>query len=110
MRDHPEIDPIYIDNLAFYVESWLRTPYAANIGETLMTELKVPAAGDAVSEVQIVEWVAQDGAEVKEGEVLYTLESDKSVLEIESPASGTLHILEAAGSVIPIGHVIGRID
>ena len=75
-----------------------------------MTELRIPAAGDAVSEVQIVEWVAADGAVVKEGDPIYSIESDKSVLEIVAPASGKLAILAQAGEIFPIGHLIGRID
>ncbi|MEK1905266.1 MAG: lipoyl domain-containing protein [Pseudomonas sp.] len=75
-----------------------------------MTELRIPAAGDAVSEVQLVEWIAENGAQVAEGEVIYSIESDKSVLDVESPASGTLTILVNAGEIFPIGHLVGRID
>ena len=75
-----------------------------------MTELRIPAAGDSVQEVQIVEWTLDNGSAVAEGDVIYTIESDKSVLEIEAPASGTLTIIGAAGEVFPVGHLIGRID
>ena len=75
-----------------------------------MTELRIPAAGDSVTEVQIVEWTVDDGASVDEGQVIYSVESDKSVLEIEAPASGTLKILEPAGEIYEVGHLVGRID
>lgn len=75
-----------------------------------MTELRIPAAGDAVSEVQLVEWIAEHGTAVAEGDVIYSIESDKSVLDVESPASGKLTILEKAGEIFPIGHLIGTID
>ena len=75
-----------------------------------MTELRIPAAGDAVSEVQLVEWTKRDGETVTEGDVIYSVETDKSVLEIEAPASGTLHILATAGEIFEVGHLIGRID
>lgn len=75
-----------------------------------MTELRIPAAGDSVQEVQIVEWTVDSGSPVNEGQVIYTVESDKSVLEIEAPASGTLTIIAAAGETYPVGHLIGRID
>ena len=52
-----------------------------------MTELRIPAAGDAVSEVQLLEWKVNDGDRVKEGDLLYAIESDKSMIDIESPAS-----------------------
>jgi pyruvate/2-oxoglutarate dehydrogenase complex dihydrolipoamide acyltransferase (E2) component len=75
-----------------------------------MTELKIPAAGDAVAEVQLVEWVAKDGAVIVEGEVIYTIESDKSVIDVEAPASGKLSINVPAGEVYAIGHIVGTID
>jgi pyruvate/2-oxoglutarate dehydrogenase complex dihydrolipoamide acyltransferase (E2) component len=75
-----------------------------------MIELRIPAAGDSVQEVQIVEWNVEDGAAVTEGEVIYSVESDKSVLEIDAPASGTLRIIEPAGEIYAVGHLVGRID
>jgi pyruvate/2-oxoglutarate dehydrogenase complex dihydrolipoamide acyltransferase (E2) component len=75
-----------------------------------MTELRIPAAGDSVTEVQIVEWTVESGSSVLEGEIIYTVESDKSVLEIEAPVSGTLTIIEPAGEVYDVGHLVGRID
>lgn len=75
-----------------------------------MSELRIPAAGDSVTEVQIVEWTVENGAQVTEGQVIYTVESDKSVLEIEAPESGALTILEPAGQVYAVGHPVGRID
>lgn len=75
-----------------------------------MSELRIPAAGDSVTEVQIVEWTIDNGAAVAEGQVIYTVESDKSTLEIEAPATGTLTILEPAGEIYPVGHLVGRID
>jgi pyruvate/2-oxoglutarate dehydrogenase complex dihydrolipoamide acyltransferase (E2) component len=75
-----------------------------------MTELRIIAAGDPVAEVQLVEWVATDGAMISKGDPIYSVESDKSVLEISSPDSGRLTILAKAGEVFPIGHLVGRID
>jgi pyruvate/2-oxoglutarate dehydrogenase complex dihydrolipoamide acyltransferase (E2) component len=75
-----------------------------------MSELRIPASGDSVTEVQIVEWTVDNGATVAEGDVIYTVESDKSTLEIEAPVSGTLTILEPAGEVYEVGHLVGRID
>ena len=46
---------------------------------------------------------------VKAGEPLYSLESDKSVVEIESPATGRLRIGAKAGEVYQVGAVLGEI-
>jgi len=75
-----------------------------------MTELRIPAAGDAVAEVQIVEWIAVDGAHVTEGDPIYSIESDKSVLEISAPATGKLTIKAKPGEIFPVGHLVGSID
>jgi pyruvate/2-oxoglutarate dehydrogenase complex dihydrolipoamide acyltransferase (E2) component len=75
-----------------------------------MTELRIPAAGDAVAEVKLVEWAVADGAEVEEGQTLYTIESEKSVLDVEAPASGKLSIKEAPDQVLAVGHLVGVIE
>lgn len=75
-----------------------------------MIELRIPAAGDAVSEVQLVEWAVADGSRVEEGQLIYSIESEKSVIDVESPGSGTLVILEQAGGNFAVGHLVGRID
>jgi len=76
----------------------------------MTTELRIPGAGDAATEAQLVEWVADDGARVTEGEIIYSIESEKAVLEIAAPANGTLRIIEKAGAIFPIGHLIGAIE
>jgi pyruvate/2-oxoglutarate dehydrogenase complex dihydrolipoamide acyltransferase (E2) component len=75
----------------------------------MSTEILIPKIGFAASDGNLAEWLADDGATVTEGEPLYSLETDKSVQEIESPASGTLKILKPAGETYPIGAVIGEI-
>jgi len=74
-----------------------------------MTELKIPAVGDSVTEVDLIEWAVESGAQVKEGDHLYTVASDKSNMEIESPADGTLEILEVPTEGLEIGHLVGKV-
>ena len=63
-----------------------------------------------MNEGTLAEWLVADGAAVKEGQPLYALESDKSVQEIEAPASGTLKILAKTGEIYQVGHVLGEIS
>ena len=58
---------------------------------------------------KIVEWLVANGATVTEGQPLYLLESDKSVQEIEAPASGTLKITAAQGNEYAVGTALGEI-
>ncbi|RJG01365.1 biotin/lipoyl-containing protein [Noviherbaspirillum sedimenti] len=75
----------------------------------MTTQVLFPRIGFAMEEGTLAEWMCEDGAEVKEGQALYALESDKSVQEVESPASGTLRIIAKAGEVYKIGDVLGEI-
>ena len=56
------------------------------------------------------EWLVADGGQVTEGQPLYSLESEKSVQEIESPASGTLRIIAAVEETYEVGTVLGIIE
>ena len=75
----------------------------------MTTEIILPKLGFAMSEAILSEWLIADGTQVKEGEPLYVLESDKSQQEIEAPASGMLKIVADAGETYPVGHVLGHI-
>ena len=70
----------------------------------------VPKLGFAMNEGSIAEWLVEDGTHVASGQPIYSLESDKSVVEIESPASGRLRIIGRIGEVYAVGTVIGEIS
>ena len=75
----------------------------------MSTQVLLPKIGFSMNEGVLTEWLVADGAQVKEGEPLFSLESDKSVNEIESPASGTLKIIAAVGETYIVGTVLGEI-
>ena len=75
----------------------------------MATEIILPKLGFSMDEGALTEWLVADGGAVKEGELLYLLESDKSVQEVESPASGVLRILKPAGETYDVGTVLGEI-
>ena len=72
-------------------------------------EVRLPKLGFTMNEGTLTEWMVADGAEVKEGQPLYALESEKSVQEIESPASGKLKILKQPGETYEAGTVLAEI-
>ena len=76
----------------------------------MSTPVLLPKLGFSMEEGTIAEWLIPDGGTVNAGQPLYSLESDKSVQEIEAPCSGTLRIVEAAGGTFKVGTVIGEID
>lgn len=58
--------------------------------------VRVPAVGQSATEVRLVEWCAAAGDEVKQGQVIALVETDKTTVEVEAPADGTLGPLLAA--------------
>jgi pyruvate/2-oxoglutarate dehydrogenase complex dihydrolipoamide acyltransferase (E2) component len=75
----------------------------------MSTEVRIPSIGFSTQEGTLTEWLVADGGEVKEGEPLYTLELDKSVQEIEAPASGTLKVIATVGEAYEVGALIAEI-
>ena len=75
-----------------------------------MTEIRIPKTGDAIEEGTLVEWHVADGVKIAEGDPLYTLETDKTEMEIESPCAGVLTRIGEEGEEYPVGELIARID
>ena len=75
----------------------------------MTTQVLLPKLGFSMNEGTLAEWLADDGATVNEGQVLYALESDKSIQEVESPATGTLRIVAQVGEVYPVGTLLAEI-
>lgn len=75
----------------------------------MSTQVLLPKLGFSMNEGTLSEWLAADGDTVKEGQILYTLESDKSVQEVEAPASGTLKIIAQAGETYDVGTLLAEI-
>jgi pyruvate/2-oxoglutarate dehydrogenase complex dihydrolipoamide acyltransferase (E2) component len=64
----------------------------------------------AMTEGILSEWLAEDGATIQAGAPIYALESDKSIQEVEAPASGVLRIIAKVGETYPVGELIGTIE
>ena len=76
----------------------------------MLLEIKVPSVGESVTEATLAQWYKKEGDQVRKGELLFVLETDKVTLEIEAEVDGVLKISKAAGETIPIGGVVGTID
>ena len=74
-------------------------------------ELKIPAVGESVQEVQIGRWLKKEGDAVEEDQSVVELETDKASLEVPAPRSGVLEkILKKEGETVSVGEVIGYIQ
>ncbi len=69
----------------------------------MATKVLLPKLGQTMEEGTIVEWLKKEGDPVERGEVLFQVESDKAVLEVESKAKGVLRkILLDKGIKVPV--------
>ncbi len=74
----------------------------------MQIELKVPSAGESITEVEIGEWLKNEGDAVAANDNVVFIETEKTTLELPAPASGALQkILKRKGEVAKVGEVIG---
>lgn len=77
----------------------------------MKTTLKLPRISMNMVEATISSWRKQVGDEVKEGEVLYEIETEKATSEIPSPATGRLvEILVETGADLQVGDPVCRLE
>src|SRR5512135_3551222 len=75
-----------------------------------MTEIRVPALGESVTEATIGKWFKQPGEAVAVDEPLVELETDKVTIEVPAPAAGVLADIAAKdGDTVAVGAVLGQI-
>ncbi|NQV33265.1 MAG: dihydrolipoamide succinyltransferase, partial [Phycisphaeraceae bacterium] len=75
----------------------------------MTVEIKVPSVGESITTGTLLSWLKGNGEVVQEGEMIFELETDKSLLEIPSPATGILEILVEAETDIEIGQTVGKL-
>jgi 2-oxoisovalerate dehydrogenase E2 component (dihydrolipoyl transacylase) len=70
-------------------------------------EFKLPDLGEGLTEGEIARWLVAEGQEVAEDEPLVEIQTDKTTVEIPSPAAGTVsRILVEEGKIVPVGTVL----
>jgi len=73
----------------------------------MASKIILPKLGQTMEEGTIVEWVKQEGDPVQRDDVLFQIESDKAVLEVESKSRGVLRkILVREGVQVPVLTVV----
>lgn len=73
-------------------------------------EVKIPAVGESISSGVVSVWHKKSGEQVKAGEPLFTLETDKVSTEIVAEKAGVLKTIAAEGQEVKIGEVVATID
>ena len=74
-------------------------------------EIKMPDLSTTGEDVVLTKWLVETGGEVKMGQPLFEIETDKATMEVESVASGRLKAIKAQPSErVNIGQVIAIIE
>jgi pyruvate dehydrogenase E2 component (dihydrolipoamide acetyltransferase) len=70
-------------------------------------EFKLPDLGEGLTEGEIARWLVSEGEEIAEDQPLVEVQTDKTTVEIPSPAAGKVaRILVGEGETVPVGTVL----
>ena len=74
-------------------------------------KILVPVLGESITEATVSKWLKNEGEKVEADEPIVELETDKVNLEVPSPVSGVLDIINSKdGSVVEVGAVLGSVS
>jgi 2-oxoglutarate dehydrogenase E2 component (dihydrolipoamide succinyltransferase) len=76
----------------------------------MSTEVKVPAVGESITSGIVSVWHKKSGDDVKVGDALFTLETDKVSTEIAAEKNGVLQTKVSEGAEVKIGQVVAVIE
>ena len=76
----------------------------------MILEMKVPSPGESITEVEIAEWLVQEGDYVEKDQAIAEVDSDKATLELPAEASGTVTFKAEVGDAVEVGAVVCLID
>ena len=76
----------------------------------MLLEMRVPSPGESISEVEIAEWLVEDGDYVEKDQAIAEIDSDKATLELPAEESGTIKIVVGDGETVAVGDIVCIID
>lgn len=76
----------------------------------MATQVLLPKIGFSMNDGVLTEWLVKDGDQVEAGQALFSLESEKSTNEVESPASGKIRIIAEVGETYEVGAILAEIE
>ena len=76
----------------------------------MILEMKVPSPGESITEVEIAEWLVQDGDYVEKDQAIAEVDSDKATLELPAEVSGSITLKAEEGDAVAVGSVVCLID
>lgn len=76
----------------------------------MILEMKVPSPGESITEVEIAEWLVEDGDYVEKDQAIAEVDSDKATLELPAEQSGVITLKAEVGDAVEVGAVVCLID
>lgn len=76
----------------------------------MILEMKVPSPGESITEVEIAQWLVEDGEYVEKDQAIAEVDSDKATLELPAEVSGTITLKAEEGDAVAVGQVVCLID
>ena len=76
----------------------------------MLLEMKVPSPGESISEVEIAQWLVEDGDYVEKDQEIAEVDSDKATLALPAEESGTIKLVAEEGDTVAVGQVVCIID
>ncbi len=76
----------------------------------MILEMKVPSPGESITEVEIAQWLVEDGDYVEKDQPIAEVDSDKATLELPAEESGIITFKAEEGDAVAVGAVVCLID
>ena len=73
-------------------------------------EMKMPSPGESITEVEIAQWLVEDGDYVEIDQAVAEIDSDKATLELPAEKAGIITLLAAEGDTITVGAIVCKIN
>jgi 2-oxoglutarate dehydrogenase E2 component (dihydrolipoamide succinyltransferase) len=76
----------------------------------MVLEMKVPSPGESISEVEIAQWLVNDGDYVEKDQTIAEVDSDKATLDLPAEESGIITLKAEEGDAVLVGQIVCLID
>ena len=76
----------------------------------MILEMKVPSPGESISEVEIAQWLVEDGDYVEKDQTIAEVDSDKATLDLPAEESGVITLKAEEGDAVLVGEIVCLID
>jgi len=76
----------------------------------MIVDIKIPSPGESITEVEIAQWIVNNGDIVQKDQDIFVVESEKATLVVTAEESGKIQILFESGKSVKVGEIVCKID